>query len=415
MESLEGSTRLSPVESSLLPVVTFVNIKMATTATATATDDSLEEMELPGMDLAKLEDLCPLPPTVKQEPTEAADSPTAPAASSIPTQTSNSASTSAGVAAAAAAANTGIQPVAVLSATTPLLAPPIAAAVAAVPSSSSAITPQNNTASIGNNKSKKKKVPCATTTGISAANALASSAAGGAAGSLGNQGENTGRWTAEEHRLFLQGLEQHGKGWKKIASLIKSRTVVQIRTHAQKYFQKLAKARQNGDDEHAVTFMEGRGGGGPSSITSASTILVAPRRRRQITGTKRKVIQSIVASAHRQGKKATTTTKTAGLESLSTTTAADNTTVLPTSMGVPNPFAVSISPLLSYFVLPSSTSNEGGTEENISPGSISNAALEDSLYVPFVFINHINVAALLFASSIIAYRFVSILILAFDF
>jgi len=59
--------------------------------------------------------------------------------------------------------------------------------------------------------------------------------------------ENTGRWTAEEHRLFLQGLEQHGKGWKKIATLIKSRTVVQIRTHAQKYFQKLAKARQNGE------------------------------------------------------------------------------------------------------------------------------------------------------------------------
>lgn len=53
----------------------------------------------------------------------------------------------------------------------------------------------------------------------------------------GAAGENTGRWTAEEHRLFLQGLEQHGKGWKKIASLIKSRTVVQIRTHAQKYFQ----------------------------------------------------------------------------------------------------------------------------------------------------------------------------------
>ena len=46
--------------------------------------------------------------------------------------------------------------------------------------------------------------------------------------------ENTGRWTAEEHRLFLAGLEQHGKGWKKIASLIKSRTVVQIRTTCQK-------------------------------------------------------------------------------------------------------------------------------------------------------------------------------------
>jgi hypothetical protein len=39
----------------------------------------------------------------------------------------------------------------------------------------------------------------------------------------------------------------YGKGWKKIASLIKTRTVVQIRTHAQKYFLKLAKARQNGE------------------------------------------------------------------------------------------------------------------------------------------------------------------------
>jgi len=57
-------------------------------------------------------------------------------------------------------------------------------------------------------------------------------------------GENTGRWTAEEHHLFLRGLELHGKGWKKIATLIQSRTVVQIRTHAQKYFQKLSKAHQ---------------------------------------------------------------------------------------------------------------------------------------------------------------------------
>jgi SHAQKYF class myb-like DNA-binding protein len=56
----------------------------------------------------------------------------------------------------------------------------------------------------------------------------------------------TGRWTCEEHVLFLKGLEMHGKGWKKIAKLIKTRTVVQIRTHAQKYFQKLAKAKKNG-------------------------------------------------------------------------------------------------------------------------------------------------------------------------
>ena len=53
----------------------------------------------------------------------------------------------------------------------------------------------------------------------------------------------TGRWTREEHLNFIKGLELHGKGWKKIAALIKTRTVVQIRTHAQKYFLKLQKAR----------------------------------------------------------------------------------------------------------------------------------------------------------------------------
>jgi SHAQKYF class myb-like DNA-binding protein len=59
--------------------------------------------------------------------------------------------------------------------------------------------------------------------------------------------ESTGRWTRDEHHTFVKGLEMYGKGWKKIASLIKTRTVVQIRTHAQKYFLKLTKARQNGD------------------------------------------------------------------------------------------------------------------------------------------------------------------------
>jgi SHAQKYF class myb-like DNA-binding protein len=54
---------------------------------------------------------------------------------------------------------------------------------------------------------------------------------------------SNGRWTREEHLNFIKGLELHGKGWKKIAALIKTRTVVQIRTHAQKYFLKLQKAR----------------------------------------------------------------------------------------------------------------------------------------------------------------------------
>lgn len=74
-----------------------------------------------------------------------------------------------------------------------------------------------------------------------------------AAATAAAAGENTGRWTAEEHRLFLRGLELHGKGWKKIATLIQSRTVVQIRTHAQKYFQKLSKAHQLPPNSSVVT------------------------------------------------------------------------------------------------------------------------------------------------------------------
>jgi len=53
--------------------------------------------------------------------------------------------------------------------------------------------------------------------------------------------EQTGRWTREEHEAFLTGLQLYGKEWKKVAAGVKTRTVVQTRTHAQKYFQKLTK------------------------------------------------------------------------------------------------------------------------------------------------------------------------------
>ena len=75
--------------------------------------------------------------------------------------------------------------------------------------------------------------------------------------------ENTGRWLAEEHEVFLQGLDLHGKQWKKIAVMIKTRSVVQVRTHAQKYFQKLLKGEKKEDGQ--------LGKDRTSSIISAST------------------------------------------------------------------------------------------------------------------------------------------------
>jgi hypothetical protein len=95
-------------------------------------------------------------------------------------------------------------------------------------------------------------------------------------------------------------LEEHGKGWKKIASLIKSRTVVQIRTHAQKYFQKLAKARHNG--EEGDVSMEGRG---VVSLPSPAPVLAQPmvKRRRQVSGNKRKGLGDVVESVQKEKKK----------------------------------------------------------------------------------------------------------------
>ena len=47
---------------------------------------------------------------------------------------------------------------------------------------------------------------------------------------------NTGRWTKTEHERFLRGLRQFGKNWEVISGLLKTRSILQIRTHAQKYF-----------------------------------------------------------------------------------------------------------------------------------------------------------------------------------
>ncbi|KAL4502189.1 hypothetical protein ABPG72_000424 [Tetrahymena utriculariae] len=61
-------------------------------------------------------------------------------------------------------------------------------------------------------------------------NALSSSAA-----------SQHGRWTKEEHQKFLEGLNIYGKNWKKVEEHIGTRTGAQIRSHAQKFFNRLEK------------------------------------------------------------------------------------------------------------------------------------------------------------------------------
>lgn len=54
-------------------------------------------------------------------------------------------------------------------------------------------------------------------------------------------------WTEQEHDKFLEALQLFDRDWKKIEAFIGSKSVIQIRSHAQKYFLKVQK---NGTGEH---------------------------------------------------------------------------------------------------------------------------------------------------------------------
>lgn len=54
-------------------------------------------------------------------------------------------------------------------------------------------------------------------------------------------------WSEQEHDKFLEALQLFDRDWKKIEAFVGSKTVIQIRSHAQKYFLKVQK---NGTREH---------------------------------------------------------------------------------------------------------------------------------------------------------------------
>lgn len=84
---------------------------------------------------------------------------------------------------------------------------------------------------------------------------------------------NNGHWSADEHRLFLSAVLQHGKGWKEISATLKTRSAVQVRTHAQKFYAKLVKANEVTDDDRITkTPMTG----GLSSSVSVVSISASP-------------------------------------------------------------------------------------------------------------------------------------------
>lgn len=54
-----------------------------------------------------------------------------------------------------------------------------------------------------------------------------------------NTSYSNGRWTKEERKKFAYGLWKYGTDWKKIKHLIATRSDIQLRSHAQKFLDKL--------------------------------------------------------------------------------------------------------------------------------------------------------------------------------
>ncbi|KAI4352041.1 hypothetical protein L6164_006329 [Bauhinia variegata] len=59
------------------------------------------------------------------------------------------------------------------------------------------------------------------------------------------------KWTEEEHQKFLEALKLYGRGWRQIEEHVGTKTAVQIRSHAQKFFSKVAR-ESNGCTESSV-------------------------------------------------------------------------------------------------------------------------------------------------------------------
>ncbi|XAR69024.1 hypothetical protein NMG60_11000467 [Bertholletia excelsa] len=78
-------------------------------------------------------------------------------------------------------------------------------------------------------------------------------------------------WTEEEHDKFLEALQLFDRDWKKIEDFVGSKTVIQIRSHAQKYFLKVQK---NGTMAHVPPPRPKRKAAHPYPQKAAKSVLV---------------------------------------------------------------------------------------------------------------------------------------------
>ncbi|KAJ0403415.1 hypothetical protein P43SY_003986 [Pythium insidiosum] len=110
-----------------------------------------------------------------------------------------------------------------------------------------------------------------------------------------------GRWSADEHDRFLAGFRIHGHKWKRVQQVVRTRSVTQVRTHAQKYLLKLAKLKaekkqsDNGTPEMSGAAHSSSDTEGGSNRASSETC--SPHKKPRVSAPTDSVDEEYIAAA----------------------------------------------------------------------------------------------------------------------
>ncbi|KAK4358268.1 hypothetical protein RND71_023878 [Anisodus tanguticus] len=102
-----------------------------------------------------------------------------------------------------------------------------------------------------------------------------------------NKNSKGSRWSEDEHKAFLIGLENLGRGnWAAIAKhFVSSRTHTQVASHAQKYFARLEAEKDNNIKRHkSCVFDINLEESSTTSHTCSSTSVVVPLKENNSKG-----------------------------------------------------------------------------------------------------------------------------------